>query len=359
MEAIYSLPIKVKPCKLALPIELPSSTPLVGIAIETVAQDFQQDKPDTGLPPTSIFALPQDKSSKFHSLPIPAMSTIPTLIPMGHCSETVSTELWGIDRSLNLAQLASDFYLIQDAKVDFPDDTNIKYFEQTLTDLLGEQFSLYLDMAIGGELRHAVDKSSLFHESSSDKCDDCEYERYDRRRDEYHKPCDNGSCPSGHYEGGKVLIDSPCWMGKPQAKALVEQLKDRGTSHSSGRSAMWYDWLKLRKKGGVELLKRTSEIFRQCKWDSAYGGESWAVATDTLISYLEGNITPVTFIDTAFGIHHNGGIVFDKVWDTKELVNVLNANQRGYLTTLMYEASPEIHQLRRKLYGERGIKQNE
>jgi len=313
--------------------------------------------------------------------------TPPTALPSGfHLLQPEKSEKWGaykfwdLKRDLPLSQLAADFYLILDTEIDNPYDVELQAKKQQLCALLSNQFSRYLDMAVGGELRHADNQSSFnghWPAGQGEKpCDsgDCPYEHYRERevqRDKsykdsegiwhhrirttihgkYRSECDfYGTCP-GVSETTDYYVQSSdeAWLKKPWAKTLSQMLKNGGELQKCPRANAWVEWAKLRKRGGIEVLKRASEIFHLCEWSSGYGGHSWGTAADTLIDYLTGKSTTVLFVDTAFGIHHNGGVVFDKMWSVADVDRVLDLNLHNAIHELKRYASLEVINIRERL----------
>lgn len=193
-----------------------------------------------------------------------------------------STKQWGIDLRINLAQLAADFYLLQDTALGLEPyvDKRLGIALGQVTDTLAQQFSRYIDMAIGGELRHA-----------------------------------------------KAEADTE------EAELSSRELRFYDALPPLGRSRqdMWQDWKLIRKTQGLDALRLASAIFHKLSWASSWGGDSWGNATDILIQYLSrrkgrDGISKIAFVDTCFGIHHNGGLIFDKAWLLRDLLKVLDYN---------------------------------
>ena len=70
------------------------------------------------------------------------------------------------------------------------------------------------------------------------------------------------------------------------------------------------------------------------QWASVSNGKTtwakrWMNIANTLLMYEQGLTTKHTFIDTCFGLQHNGGIYFNKWWSTSGIKKVLDSNQRG------------------------------
>jgi hypothetical protein len=58
--------------------------------------------------------------------------------------------------------------------------------------------------------------------------------------------------------------------------------------------------------------------------------------------YETDELTPLMFVDTCWGLQHNGGAYFDKAWPTKGLKNVLDANLAEDIPLLLTQATPGV-----------------
>jgi len=221
---------------------------------------------------------------------------------------------WELDMSLHLETLAADFYTLLNLSLDLPEEPLIVIPLKRVTNLLATQFSAYLDMVIGGELRHAQGNVSSGEENR------------------YGDPL-NYDCVS----------DMPLSV---TAKEILEAFSS--FSDMEGRNYVWKEWQGIRKKLGMDALKAAKEIFN-LDWESGYGGESWANATKVLMDYLNGELSAVGFVDTCFGLHHNNNIILDKVWRIQlELNDVLNYNLDNRMDDVAMYCSPEVVKLVRR-----------
>lgn len=190
-----------------------------------------------------------------------------------------------------LPQAVSDFYLLETL-------ANIKGCRQSKIALekfetdLARQFSAYLDIAVGGELRYA--KSMLGDE-----------------------------CP-------KQL----------QPFMREAHLADRGTA--------WLAWTVVRRAWGVRALDLAQQTFEAPGWRGAFGGEAWASAVSVLKAHLQGRINDRIFVDRCFSMEHNNGSILNKLWSTRELPQVLDAHGRDDYPTLLEHASKDVKLLWRR-----------
>jgi hypothetical protein len=163
----------------------------------------------------------------------------------------------------------------------YPDNARPKYALDAKVELLADQFAKYLDLAIGGELRHYI------------RCSD----RIER---------------------------------------------DERVPETASRSAAWMQWKGIREQHGITALKLAVDLFGLYDWKDSYGGPSWANIAQALIEYETGEWTKLMFIDQVFSLKHNGGPVFSKVWDTTYLMEVLDANLHSNIPYLVRKSSDKV-----------------
>lgn len=205
---------------------------------------------------------------------------------------------WGVEHSLNLAELASDYFLLYDLYLDSKDGGEFVVLRGALLD----QFVNYTDMVIGGELRYI-------------------YSLYD------------GTTPIAD-----EFVNEFC---KPRAP---------GDGMNIGnRPHFWYKWLQFRRKYGTEALQMAVVVFNafggkhtQC------GGPKWANIADVLLRFERQEITPSIFVDFCWGLEHNGGAYFNKVWQTEKLRKILDAKRVDNFTYLRRSASEGVKQMHKE-----------
>ena len=195
---------------------------------------------------------------------------------------------WGLlSQEWNLKKAAADYYLLQLATV--ADSIQFQPYLDRVTENLTDQFARYTDMAIGGEIRHMTDRNYL-------------------------------------------------------PKRLRDALGN-GTLQG-GRSSSWEGWYWIRKQYGTVALRWLVQAYNAThRWKSGYGGEAWGNISNTLLQWEIGNISDTVFVDTCWGLQHNGGKYFDKWWNTYGLASVLDHNLKGEYCMVKYDASNRIQQL--------------
>ena len=215
----------------------------------------------------------------------------------------------GLDEHLSLPQAACEFYLLMDAALCTvsPGQQEAEKQFKLLTEYLAGQMSLYIECACLGEARYAVGRvqdienakflqNPKWHSIYTDLCDG-DKDRY------------------------------TVWRMFPALS--------RKYSGGSGRS-----------RKNTALLLFTVLVHDSLPWRSGgFGGKKWAECAKTVLAYRRGRIDAVSFVDTAFGLKHNGNIVFDKLWDVSGIEHILDANQRGDMGDLCTLASTEVADL--------------
>lgn len=190
-------------------------------------------------------------------------------------TERQAAERAGLDPTRDVKRDCADYYLLSYLRRPH----YVAAAAQLLDDLVGElapEFARYLDLACGGELRHA----STW-------------------------PCDV-RCP--------VL------------------------GSGTDRSVAWRNWLDWETPEVRAAF--AAEMFEACSWPSRnYGGEPWAEIASTLHAFVSGNVAPDLFLDRVWNLQHHGGIVLNKVYETNGIGDVLEAHGSDDHDTLLQNAS--------------------
>lgn len=193
---------------------------------------------------------------------------------------------WGLRKNLDLRKAAADFYLLYDLYIDEDDEGQ---FQQMFQWLLN-QFIAYTDMAVGGELRHA--KNRVLN--------------------------------------AKIPL--------PLKRAMRD-----GTIPMSRHDA-WKGWRFFRMNYGAKALDWAVQVFLEFS-GGGYGGPRWSNIANVLRQFEGEELTPIIFVDTCWGLQHNGGIYFNKAWGTHGLKEVLDANLASNYASLRAMASPSYRAL--------------
>ena len=197
--------------------------------------------------------------------------------------EAVTKGIWELDPGMKLRHRAAEFYLMMDLDLDGLDGGRF----QKLMDSLLPQFVAYTDMAVGGELRHSR---------------------------------------------AKVASNQ---LPTPLRRALAD------STLPSHRHEAWRGWYRFRKHYGTLALEWAEEVFPHFS-GGGFGGKKWANIASILRMYETDGLTPLMFVDTCWGLQHNGGAYFDKVWPTKGLKSVLDANLAESIPGLLAYATAPV-----------------
>lgn len=191
----------------------------------------------------------------------------------------------GVRDNRELAEAAADFYLLENLAAGGDEEAlrALTRHEQQLA----EEFSCYLDVAIGGELRYA-------------------------RR----------------HLGDEAL--------PPELACYFAEI---GPGH---RGKAWMVWTVVRRALGLSALVLAEEIFSHDGWRENFGGAAWSCVCRLLRGYLQGELIPRIFVDQCLSLEHNTGSVFNKLFDTSELARVLVAQSEDDYERLLGHASGRV-----------------
>lgn len=198
---------------------------------------------------------------------------------------------WDLNPMLNLNVECADFYALYDLSLDFVD---VEAQFRVKRDMLTAQFAHYIDMAVGGEFRHAA-----------------------------------------HRVDNKEAL---------MKKAPLIKLVMNGKLPAE-RSAAWRSWKKIRGEQGLDALRQVEYVYMKGHWRGSFGGLKWGKGAETLRMFLEGDLTPTIFVDTVWSLQHNNGFILNKVWSCQGLDPILNAKFAGTIEDVVIHASEEVRKL--------------
>jgi len=196
----------------------------------------------------------------------------------------------GVRAERDLAEAASDFYLLESLAAQA--DPLAVCMLARLEARLAREFACYLDMAIGGELRYAMQ----------------------------------------HLGAEALPAELTCFFREI----------DPGE-----RGAAWLTWTVVRRVLGLRALELAAAVFRTPGWAENFGGEAWAIAARLLRDHLLGRMATRTFVDQCFSLEHNTGAILNKLYDTDALAGILAAQYRGDYGLLLAHASAEVRRCQR------------
>lgn len=221
------------------------------------------------------------------------------------------TERLGLNPQLVLCCEAADFYLLNDMTIDKPE---LRSRLEAKAKYLAEQFSRYMFLAIGGEIRH--------------------YEW--RTNSRYELSCDSVG------EAIKIISEI---LG--EGASLISWLRERSNPYNRiEREAMWEEWMTVSETLGIDeptLIFVAMRLFNEGSgFTGSVGGENWGNIAKVLLMYWREELNDIAFVDTAFGLKHNGDLHFNKVWRINCLSQLLTANANDNLDLLKKFASEEV-----------------
>jgi hypothetical protein len=178
-----------------------------------------------------------------------------------------------------MVRACANFYLLEimSARGDGRAERSLR----TLENALAREFTTYLDMAIGGELRYAY-----------------------------------------NYQ-----LQPPVYLPK------------------SGRGRCWRLWTIARAAQGIDLIREAETTFNGGTWHRTFGGPSWAAICNVLHSYLTGLIPVRVFVDRVWNLEHNSGCVLNKLYSVSDLPHVLAAHGNDDYARLLIHASESTRAL--------------
>ena len=197
--------------------------------------------------------------------------------------------IWGIDSTLNLTVSCADFYLLYDLFLDGEDEGRFKPF----IDALYPSVQGYTDMILGGEIRH-----------------------------------------------GKAKL-----LGKAVPLMLAQALQTGKIS--SDRTQAWAYWKVFRNRHGTAALRWVETGFN-LMGPGSFGGPKWGNIAKVLRLHETGELPTISFIDTCWGLQHNGGCYFNKIYQVGNLAAALEAGRKSDFLTLRAMAAPDIRELHTK-----------
>lgn len=220
---------------------------------------------------------------------------------------------------------------------------------------LAKEFSTYLAIACGGELRHIGGRLG-----KEVKVLNCKHAKTDAHKqgdccshrcwpvEAILPPVCGCLCPHAHGADwpcalerkgcqwgccGHSCKESPACFKTTAAykpsKRVMKYLEecDKSSPEVTGTSRHrgWQVWHALAKNSPVAWMLDCADAFDQPSvWGEGrvgYGGEAWGSAAAIVASYYRGDITEQTFIDRCWSLEHNNGTIFNKVYPSASTFN--------------------------------------
>jgi hypothetical protein len=227
----------------------------------------------------------------------------------------------GLHPNMNLKMECADFYLLEKmvAESGWTDSRQFMGNEKILDmmndreEYLAHEFATYLDMALGGEIRHAAYK-------------------------------DEGK----GYKGPRNF--------SPEMKSYLKSVLN------VERDKAWDIWTRLRRRAPKKTLPLLQEAVRifEGHWEGGAGGKMWGQIGRVALPYIEGKMSARSFVNLCWSLQHCNDFVFDKTYNISGLRRVLEIQASGWYDydrnygtdkgprkngTLLQYASPEVQVL--------------
>lgn len=282
--------------------------------------------------------------------------------------------------SLNIHQVMADYYLLERLVAD--GSRSAREAQRKLESWAAPRLMRYLAAICGGEMRHAGgagDGCEGYECSQMDDpylCECCGYYEDENHApscsycgfpedDDMHMECEceeeeGCSCDYDHDYEEAYWCDCfcptrLCYMcesaqnGDIRIDGLHSTLEDWVLSESGGsegsRGDSWGSFLHFHDKYGAKALKWLSDGFEEDGWPGGYGGEAWAFIARVAYEYQTGKMSAHAFMDRCWTLHHNGGNVFDKMYDSYTLDRLLMFQAQDKYGPLARVASPDVKDL--------------
>ena len=207
----------------------------------------------------------------------------------------------GIKPDLQLTLEAANFYIRLDMALDplYPYAGEMMRQAELQACELAPQFARYLELACLGEARYYL---------------------------------------GGHAKGASYLS-----KGLTKFLADFRKIAKSKSGETNDRGSVWGHADPFLAKYGRQAILYLVYIFCKGSWTGSFGGPKWGNCAKLLLEYRRKRLSDLVFVDQAFGLQHNGSIVYDKMtWKIENLLPVLNWNQRGHMQEVSNYARFEL-----------------
>lgn len=160
------------------------------------------------------------------------------------------------------------------------------------------------------------------------------------------------NCPSSCYAGCRDChwLHDDSWQSAVPMYAWDTILN----GYDYGRDGSWRTWVGLAEEiGWLKCAEACVIGFTHVEWEEGFGGESWASIARLARDYLQGKINGEIFLNMAWSLQHNGGIMFNKMWSynacgrLQDLLARQAADKYEYLYTTATPDTAKVWQSRR------------
>jgi hypothetical protein len=274
----------------------------------------------------------------------------------GKGNQTSGVVVAKVDASFNMFRALADFYILSDLHERAPALVEAEYVRRVQE--IANEMARYTIMATGGEARHwasrnATDSLCVVPLPEGEEVEPeqtycaycqitnptCNMHQTSRRKVVHYHGVNVNDCPNKkseqvvgasitHTSMSKALKIDGQFVQLQSSRALWEPFNIVASSRGD-RSDQWGKYVTAYRKHGLPVLDACVIMFNTGEWSPAYGGPKWGRAASLVRDYVAGKINPPVFIDCIFGVQHNGGSLFNKVY----LLKVLSYTLRELLDT--------------------------
>ena len=112
-----------------------------------------------------------------------------------------------------------------------------------------------------------------------------------------------------------------------------------------GRSASWRAWFDFHTEHGNIVLRWLELGFTEVHWPDGFGGDKWGFIARVAYEYATGEMSAHAFMDRCWTLHHNGGNIFDKMYNDFQINRMLRWQAEDQYARLIRHASPLVRDL--------------
>jgi len=317
---------------------------------------------------------------------------------VGTMSEHQFADEYGIDIGLNLGKECAKFYVLEkmwsdlhpwdgDTRIErglFPVDYGMGTrrehraydVDRSLKDYgtkLADNFVKYILLACGGEVRYLqqyMSRQQVYLDYKQTPLEWFKYKTKARRQLTATRRSmligyinSDGSNLDDVADGAEIRPYEPPFAVRELMDAFDWEADGKAT-----RSAAWREWAGIVGSGTEEALRQCVEAFNHPIWMGntgnamfywkdtgkpvfdlmskvSVGGPSWAQAAELAADYLSKRIQTRTFLDRCWSLQHNNGSLFNKIYETRSLMRVLQQQAEDNYPLLATHVDDHVRRL--------------
>lgn len=288
-------------------------------------------------------------------------------------------DVFGIHPGLDLGVLMADFYVLERLQADGSKQAAAMFKE--LTEWAAPIIARYMVVICGGELRHIIaqtgggvscncyvsgecyigcgncgEECECYNPDPECECEcycemmecDCDLEEDDECEISHTCPICEGECEGDCFT--KWCDDCYPILGDEWRRPLsedVQRIIEQG--YDCGRDSVWHDFVRLAEREGWQYAaEQCVRGFADLDWECGFGGHGWETIARIARDFFRGKLKPRTFMDRAWSLQHNNGIMFNKLWSYDvcgKLQNQLEVQEMDHYDSLSNGCSPDARKV--------------